>query len=71
MRTDTVRVLSSAESSAVSLGGISLSVVKVIADNMETCCPASQTPNPVLTLTSLAFTYHLITHTFQVMNLWS
>ncbi|XP_016887498.1 protein KIAA0100 isoform X2 [Cynoglossus semilaevis] len=65
LRTDTVRVLSSAESSAVSLGGVSLSVVKVIADNMETCCPASQTPNPVLTLTSLAFTYHLITHTFQ------
>ncbi|KAG7479401.1 hypothetical protein JOB18_024873 [Solea senegalensis] len=68
LRMDTVGVLSSAESSSVSLQGLSLSVVKVLADNMETCCPASQTPNSVLKLTNIAFSYHLTTHTLQVQS---
>lgn len=66
MRMDTVRALSSAESSTVSLEGVSLSAIRTLTENMESCCPASQTPSPVLTLTTIAFTYHTTTHTLQV-----
>ncbi len=65
---DTVRVLSSAESSTVSLQGVSLSAIKTLTENMESCCPASQTPNPVLKLTTVAFCYHITTHTIQVIR---
>lgn len=68
LRMDTVRVLGSAESSSVSLQGVSLSVVKMLTENMETCCPASQTPGSVLKLTAIAFCYHLTTHTLQVIK---
>uniref|UniRef100_A0A7N8X3N7 KIAA0100 ortholog n=1 Tax=Mastacembelus armatus TaxID=205130 RepID=A0A7N8X3N7_9TELE len=51
LRMDTVGVLSSAESSRLSLQGVSLSVVKMLMENMETCCPASQTTNPLLKCT--------------------
>ncbi|XP_039986404.1 protein KIAA0100-like isoform X2 [Xiphias gladius] len=68
LRMDTVGVLGSAESCTVSLQGVSLSVVKTLTENMETCCPASQTPNPVLKLTEIAFCYHLTTHTLQVQS---
>ncbi|XP_041850668.1 protein KIAA0100-like isoform X2 [Melanotaenia boesemani] len=66
LRMDTVGVLSSAESSRVSLGGVSLSIVKTIMENMETCCPASQTPNPIIKLTTITVWYHVTTHTLQV-----
>ena len=65
---DTVGVLSSAESSTVTLQDVSLSVVKTLAENMETCCPASQTPHPVFKLTTIAFCYHVTTHTLQVIT---
>lgn len=68
LRMDTVGVLCSAESSRVSLQGVSLSVVKTITENMETCCPASQTPNPVLKLTAIAFCYHITTCTLEVIR---
>eukprot|EP00064_Thunnus_orientalis_P017450 superscaffoldBa00003708_g17533 len=66
LRMDSVGVLSSAESSRVSLQGVSLSVVKTLTENMETCCPASQTPNPVLKLATIVLYYHITTHTLQV-----
>ncbi|KAM9359758.1 bridge-like lipid transfer protein family member 2 [Symphorus nematophorus] len=66
LRMDTVRVFSSAESSTVSLQGVSLSAIRTLTENMESCCPASQTPNPVLKLTAIAFSYHITTHTVQV-----
>uniref|UniRef100_A0A7N8Y945 KIAA0100 ortholog n=1 Tax=Mastacembelus armatus TaxID=205130 RepID=A0A7N8Y945_9TELE len=66
LRMDTVGVLSSAESSRLSLQGVSLSVVKMLMENMETCCPASQTTNPLLKVTAIAFSYHITTHTLQV-----
>ncbi|XP_041657096.1 protein KIAA0100-like isoform X2 [Cheilinus undulatus] len=66
LRMDAVRVLSSAESSTLSLYGVSLSAIKSVTENMESCCPASQTPNPVLKLTTIAFSYHITTHTLQV-----
>ncbi|XP_069568471.1 bridge-like lipid transfer protein family member 2 isoform X2 [Brachyistius frenatus] len=66
LRMDTVRVLSSAESSRVSLQGVSLSAVKTLTENMETCCPASQTLTPVVRLTSITFWYHITTHTLQI-----
>ncbi|XP_071770727.1 bridge-like lipid transfer protein family member 2 [Centroberyx gerrardi] len=65
-RMDTVRVLSSGESSSISLQGVSLSVVKTLTENMEPCCPASQTPNPVLKLTTIAFCHHITTRTLEV-----
>ncbi|XP_068571687.1 bridge-like lipid transfer protein family member 2 isoform X2 [Cebidichthys violaceus] len=66
LRMDTVKVHSSAERSTVSLQSISLSAIKALTDNMESCCPASQTPNPVLKLTEIAFSYFIPTHTLQV-----
>lgn len=68
LRMDTIRVLSSAESSTVSLQGVSLSTIKTLTENMESCCPSCQTPNPVLKLTTIAFTYHITTHTVQVIT---
>lgn len=66
---DAIEVLSSAESTTVSLQGVSLSTIKSLTENMESCCPASHTPSPVLKLTTIAFTYHVTTHTFQVITL--
>ncbi|XP_026047563.1 protein KIAA0100 isoform X2 [Astatotilapia calliptera] len=66
LRMDTVRVLTSAESSRVSLQGVSLSVIKTVTENMEVCCPASQTINPIVKLTTLTLWYHITTHTIQV-----
>uniref|UniRef100_A0A3Q1ED73 Bridge-like lipid transfer protein family member 2 n=1 Tax=Acanthochromis polyacanthus TaxID=80966 RepID=A0A3Q1ED73_9TELE len=66
LRMDTLRVFNSAESSRVSLQGLSLSVVKTLTENMETCCPASQTLNPVIKLTTITVCYHITTHTLQV-----
>ncbi|XP_028320296.1 protein KIAA0100-like isoform X3 [Gouania willdenowi] len=66
IRMDTVHVLSSAESSRVCLQGASLSVIKSLTENMETCCSASQTINPVIQLTTITLWYHITTHTFQV-----
>lgn len=68
LRMDTIGVLSSAESSTMSLQGVSLSTIKTVTENMESCCPACQTPNPVLKLTTIAFTYHITTHTLQVIT---
>lgn len=68
MRMDTVKVHCSAERSTVSLQSISLSAIKALTDNMELCCPASQTPNPVLKLTEIAFSYFIPTHTLQVLR---
>ncbi|XP_053278445.1 bridge-like lipid transfer protein family member 2 isoform X1 [Pleuronectes platessa] len=68
LRMDTVGVLSSAESSTVSLQDVSLSVVKTLAENMETCCPASQTPHPVFKLSTIVFCYHVTTQTLQVQS---
>lgn len=66
LRMDTVEGLCSAESTRVSLHGVSLSVVNMITENMEACCPASQTPNPVLQLIAVAFCYHVTTRTLEV-----
>lgn len=66
LRIDTVSVLSSAESARVSLRGTGLSLVKTLTENMETCCPASQTLSPVLKLTVITISYHVTTHSLQV-----
>lgn len=67
LRVDTVRFLGSGESSRLSLQGVCLSVVKSLTENMEPCCPASETPNPILQLTTLAFCYHITTLTLEVV----
>ncbi|KAM6960533.1 bridge-like lipid transfer protein family member 2 [Aplochiton taeniatus] len=66
LRVDTVNVVSSGESSKVSVHGACLSVVKALTDTMEPCCPASQIPSPVLRLSTLTFYYHLTTCTIEV-----
>ncbi|XP_061073886.1 bridge-like lipid transfer protein family member 2 [Conger conger] len=58
LRVDAVETLGMAESSTVSFQGVSLSVVKSLTEAMEPCCPAAQSPNPVLSLASLAVSYH-------------
>lgn len=64
---DTVSVLSATESSRVSLQGMSLSAGKTLTENMEPCCSASQTINPVIKLTTITICYHITTHTLQVI----
>ncbi|KAK0146229.1 Protein KIAA0100 [Merluccius polli] len=66
LRLDTVKVHGGAESASVSLAGVSLSVVKVLVENMEPCCPASQTPSPVFTLATLSLSHYNTTHTLEV-----
>uniref|UniRef100_A0A3Q2NT77 Bridge-like lipid transfer protein family member 2 n=1 Tax=Fundulus heteroclitus TaxID=8078 RepID=A0A3Q2NT77_FUNHE len=66
LRMDSVGILSSAENARVSLRGTSLSLVKALTENMETCCPTSQTVNPVLKLTAVTVWYHVTTHGLQV-----
>ncbi|XP_061684367.1 bridge-like lipid transfer protein family member 2 isoform X2 [Syngnathoides biaculeatus] len=66
LRMDTVRVMSSAESSRVSLQGVGFSAVKMLTENMEMCCPAAQIDKPVVGLTTVALCYHLSTRTLQV-----
>lgn len=66
LRMDTVGLLSSTESSTVSLQGVSLSTINKLTESMQSLYPASQASNPVLRLTKMAFTYHITTHTLQV-----
>ncbi|XP_061637620.1 bridge-like lipid transfer protein family member 2 isoform X1 [Phyllopteryx taeniolatus] len=66
LRMDTVRVMSSAESTRVSLQGVGFSAIKMLTENMEMCCPASQIAKPIVRLTAMALCYHLSTHTLQV-----
>ncbi|XP_054650617.1 bridge-like lipid transfer protein family member 2 isoform X2 [Dunckerocampus dactyliophorus] len=66
LRMDTVGVMSSTESSKVSLHGVGFSVIKTLTENMETCCPATQMANPQLKLTTTTLCYHVTTHTLQV-----
>ncbi|KAM9317685.1 LOW QUALITY PROTEIN: bridge-like lipid transfer protein family member 2 [Pholidichthys leucotaenia] len=63
---DTVKLLSSAESSGCLYRGVSLSVVKAVTETMEICYPASQTINPVVRLASITVWYHVTTRTIQV-----
>ncbi|XP_064157115.1 bridge-like lipid transfer protein family member 2 [Anguilla rostrata] len=58
LRVDAVETLGMPDSSSVSFQGVSLSVVKALTDAMEPCCPAAQSANPVLSLASLAISYH-------------
>uniref|UniRef100_A0A671PT67 Protein KIAA0100-like n=1 Tax=Sinocyclocheilus anshuiensis TaxID=1608454 RepID=A0A671PT67_9TELE len=52
LRVDTVEAEGSGENSNVSVQGVSLAVVKALTESIEPCCPAAQTPNPILTLTA-------------------
>ncbi|CAB1348981.1 unnamed protein product [Coregonus sp. 'balchen'] len=61
-----VNAQGSAESSTVSVQGVCLSVVKALTETMEPCCPSAQTPNPVLSLSTLAICYHVTTGNVEV-----
>ncbi|XP_028857357.1 protein KIAA0100-like isoform X2 [Denticeps clupeoides] len=52
-RVDSVHGRGSGDGSDLRVQGMALSVVKVLTDSMEPCCPAAQTPQPVASLTSL------------------
>ncbi|XP_036005393.1 protein KIAA0100 isoform X5 [Fundulus heteroclitus] len=71
LRMDSVGILSSAENARVSLRGTSLSLVKALTENMEACCPTSQTVNPVLKLTAVTVWYHVTTHGLQFELLYT
>ncbi|XP_012693346.2 protein KIAA0100 isoform X2 [Clupea harengus] len=65
LRVDTVHALGSGESSQLAVKGMALSVVKVLTDSMEPCCPAAETLCPILSLTSLASSYLPSTHSLE------
>ncbi|KAJ0063740.1 hypothetical protein NL108_006678, partial [Boleophthalmus pectinirostris] len=66
MRMDTINVMSSADTCNITLQGAALSIIKTVKENMEVCCSAAETQNPILKLTTVVFCYHITTHTFQV-----
>lgn len=68
MRVDTVLAEGSAENSNVSVQGVSLAVVKALTESMEPCCPAAQTPNPILTLTAFTVSYHISGCSLEVLH---
>uniref|UniRef100_A0A672K1T5 Bridge-like lipid transfer protein family member 2 n=1 Tax=Sinocyclocheilus grahami TaxID=75366 RepID=A0A672K1T5_SINGR len=68
LRVDTVVAEGSGENSNVSVQGVSLAVVKALTESMEPCCPAAQTPNPILTLTSFTVSYHISARSLEVQS---
>ncbi|KAG9342081.1 hypothetical protein JZ751_017078 [Albula glossodonta] len=66
LRCDTAEALGMANSSSVSLRGVSLSVVKAITEPIEPCCAAAQTASPILSLASLRICYHATTWALEV-----
>ncbi|CAL9684155.1 unnamed protein product [Knipowitschia caucasica] len=66
LRMDTINIMSSAESCNITLQGAALSIIKMVKENMELCCSAAETPNPVFKLATVDFCYHITIHTFQV-----
>ncbi|XP_049582720.1 bridge-like lipid transfer protein family member 2 isoform X1 [Syngnathus scovelli] len=66
LRMDSIRAMTSAESSQLSLQGVGFSVIKTLTENTETCCPSSQIDEPIVSLTATALCYHVSTHTLQV-----
>ncbi|KAG1951411.1 protein KIAA0100 [Pimephales promelas] len=68
VRVDTVVAEGSGENSSVSVQGVSLAVVKAITESIEPCCPAAQTPNPILTLTTFTVSYHITTRSLEVRS---
>ncbi|XP_057695211.1 bridge-like lipid transfer protein family member 2 isoform X2 [Corythoichthys intestinalis] len=66
LRMDTVGVMCSAESSRVSLQGVCLYAIKMLTENTETCCPASQIAKPLVRLTAMVLCYYSSTNTLQV-----
>ncbi|XP_016377537.1 protein KIAA0100-like [Sinocyclocheilus rhinocerous] len=68
LRVDTVEAEGSGENSNVSVQGVSLAVVKALNESMEPCCPATQTPNPILTLTAFTVSYHISGRSLEVRS---
>lgn len=68
LRVDSIHALGCGESSRLEVQGLALSVVKVLTESMEPCCPATETPNPILSLTSLASSYQPSTHSLEVLH---
>uniref|UniRef100_A0A8C1H387 Si:ch211-259g3.4 n=2 Tax=Cyprinus carpio TaxID=7962 RepID=A0A8C1H387_CYPCA len=68
LRVDTVVAEGSGENSNVSVQGVSLAVVKALTESMEPCCPAAQTPNPILTLTAFTVSYHISPRRLEVQS---
>uniref|UniRef100_A0A8C1RG28 Si:ch211-259g3.4 n=1 Tax=Cyprinus carpio TaxID=7962 RepID=A0A8C1RG28_CYPCA len=68
VRVDTVEAEGSGENSNVSVQGVSLAVVKALTESIEPCCPAAQTPNPILTLTAFTVSYHISGRSLEVLH---
>ncbi|RXN03891.1 Protein KIAA0100-like isoform X1 [Labeo rohita] len=68
VRVDTVVAEGSGENSNVSVQGVSLAVVKALTESIEPCCPAAQTPNPIMTLTAFTISYHISARSLEVRS---
>ncbi|KAI7800861.1 putative UPF0378 protein [Triplophysa rosa] len=68
LRVDAVGAEGSGESTTVFVQSVSLAVVKALIESMEPCCPAAQTPNPILTLTAFNISYHINTCCLEVRS---
>uniref|UniRef100_A0A672LJJ5 Bridge-like lipid transfer protein family member 2 n=1 Tax=Sinocyclocheilus grahami TaxID=75366 RepID=A0A672LJJ5_SINGR len=68
VRVDTVEAEGSGENSNVSVQGVSLAVVKALTESIEPCCPAAQTPNPILTLTAFTVSYNISGRSLEVRS---
>ncbi|KAG5269355.1 hypothetical protein AALO_G00201080 [Alosa alosa] len=66
LRVDTVHATGSGESSRLAVKGVALSVVKVLTDSVEPCCPAADIPCPILSLSSVASSYHPGNHSLEL-----
>ncbi|XP_043114856.1 protein KIAA0100-like isoform X1 [Puntigrus tetrazona] len=68
VRVDAVVAEGSGENSHVSVQGVSLAVVKALTESIEPCCPAAQTPNPILTLTAFTISYSISGRSLEVRS---
>lgn len=67
-RVDKVGASSSAESSQVLVQGMALSILKLLSESTEPCCPADQACSPVVSLSSLTVAYQNSSHTLEMQS---
>ncbi|MGH0187936.1 UNVERIFIED_CONTAM: hypothetical protein FKN15_027356 [Acipenser sinensis] len=66
LRVDAVTSLCSVENSQVSVRGLSLALVKSLTENIQPCCKASDSAAPIVSLASLAVSYHTSTWALEI-----
>ncbi|XP_041097296.1 protein KIAA0100-like isoform X2 [Polyodon spathula] len=66
LRVDVVTALCSVENSKVSVRGLSLALVKTLAENIQPCCKASDSAAPIVSLASLTVSFHTSTWALEI-----